>query len=76
MRYILIESRRWERDDGMTASIYGACPWSNDADKARWSIVIVGWTLRDTRNNTVGIGRKPWATRAEAEAHAATLNAN
>lgn len=66
-RYEVIESRVWVRDDGAKASIYGACPWTSDAEKARWKIITQGWTIHDTQTNTVGIGRKPFATREEAQ---------
>jgi hypothetical protein len=67
-RYDVIESRRWKRDDGRTASIYGAVPWVSDAERGRWAIESVGFTVRDNQRGTVGIGRAPWPTREEAEA--------
>lgn len=67
-RYEAIESKVWIGPDGMTASIYGAVPYNSEADKDKWSIKVVGWTIRDTVNNTVGIGRMPWDTKGEAEA--------
>jgi len=70
MRYQVIESRMWKRDDGRTASIYGACPWTSSPEKSRWTMVIVGWTVRDTRLGTIGIGRLPWSTESEARAWA------
>lgn len=66
-RYEVIESRVWMRDDGLRASIYGACPWTNDADKQRWQLVTQGWTVCDVRSNTVGLGRAPFKTREEAD---------
>jgi len=68
MRYEVIESRRWQRDDGTTASLYGSVPWVSDAERARWAIVTVGYTVRDNQRGTVGIGRAPWATQSEAQA--------
>lgn len=62
----VIESRRWiNRLTGRTASIYGAVPYTNDADKPNWSIETVGWTWR-LENGTVGLGRIPCKTRDEA----------
>ena len=67
-RFEVIESKRWKRDDGATASIYGAVPWVSSSEEKRWRIVPVGYTVRDNASGTVGIGRVPWATRAEAQA--------
>lgn len=74
-RYEVIESKSWRRDDGRTASIYGAVPWTSAAEESRWKIVTRGYTVRDAVNGTVGIGRVPWATRAEADAWADEHNA-
>lgn len=67
-RYDVIPSRRWQRDDGRTASVYGSVPWVSDSERDRWSMVNVGWTVRDNQRGTIGVGRAPWATREEAEA--------
>lgn len=75
MRYEVIESKVWMRDDGKTASIYGACPYYTDAEAARWKVVTRGWTIFDTQSNTVGLGRQPFATKEEAQAKADELNA-
>ena len=63
----LIESKRWICDDGRTASPYGSAPWVSDADRARWQLQIVGWTVRHKKTGTIGIGRAPWTTREAAE---------
>lgn len=68
VRYEVIESKHWVRDDGRTASIYGAVPWVSPSEEKRWKIVPRGYTVRDNERGTVGIGRQPWATRAEAQA--------
>ena len=68
--YEVVESKVWKRDDGQTASIYGACPWTNPTEKARWTIVQQGFTVRNNVRGTVGIGRKPWTTREAAQAWA------
>lgn len=71
MKYEVIESKAWIHAlTGQTASIYGASPWFYMADRPNWSIVSRGWTVRDNVNNTVGIGRVPWANRDEAQAWA------
>jgi hypothetical protein len=67
VRYTVVEAKVWRRDDGLTASIHGACPWTLPSEKPRWDLVTVGWTVRDNRLGTVGVGLLPWSTRAEAE---------
>lgn len=67
-RYEVIESKQWVRDDGITASIYGAVPYTSDLDRGRWRIEMCGWTIFDKVTNTVGVGRRPFASREEAEA--------
>ena len=66
-RYEVIESKAWKRDDGRTASLYGAVPWTSPSEEKRWKVVTRGYTVRDNVQGTVGIGRQPWATRAEAQ---------
>jgi hypothetical protein len=67
-RYEATESRCWKNArTGMTASIYGAAPYTSDADAKDWSVITVGYTVKDNVQGTVGIGRKPFATKAEAE---------
>jgi hypothetical protein len=66
-RYEVIESKVWKRDDGASASPYGAVPWTSAAEEKRWTLVTRGYTVRDNERGTVGIGRVPWATRAEAQ---------
>lgn len=66
-RYDVIESRRWVRDDGATASLYGSVPWVSDAERARWELRTVGFTVRDNVRGTVGIGRAPWVSKDDAE---------
>jgi hypothetical protein len=66
-RYEVIESKTWKSDDGRTASIYGAVPWTSSSEEKRWKIVTRGYTMRDNVNGTIGSGRQPWKTRAEAQ---------
>lgn len=74
-RYEVIESKSWKNHKtGATASIYGACPWTNAADEPNWAMVVRGWTLRDNRNGTVGIGRLPFETKELAIDCASKLN--
>lgn len=57
-----------------TASLYGAAPWTSQADKANWTLVTDGFTVRDNDRGTVGFyGLKLPATREEAEAFAARM---
>ena len=73
-RYEIIESKRWVNTDGRTASIYGACPYVSDADKANWAVQTVGWTIRDNQRNTVGMGRQPFTSMYDASAFLHNLN--
>ena len=68
MRYTTRQSKVWKRDDGKTASLYGACPWATDVEKHRWVLEARGWTVFDSVTNTVGLGRKPFKTEEEAMA--------
>jgi len=62
----VIESLVWKRDDGLKASIYGACPWQSQAEKARWTLVPQGFTIQWS-DGTVGCGRKPFTTAEDAQ---------
>lgn len=75
-RYEVIPSVRWfHKPTGRTASVYGSCPWFDGTAEADWERQVTGFTVRDNRRNTVGIGRKPWETREEAEAWVAAEHA-
>jgi hypothetical protein len=74
-RYEVVASRFWRRNDGKSASPYGACPWTSQAEKSRWKLEEAGFTIRDNASNTVGLGRLPFKTMEEAEAHIAKLEA-
>ena len=65
-RYEIIEAKCWVHTDGRTASVYGACPYVSDSDKANWTIQTVGYTIRDNKTNTVGMGRKPFDSMYDA----------
>jgi hypothetical protein len=73
--YEATPSRLWRRDDGRTASPYGACPWTSKAEAARWKLEQVGWTVRDNQTGTIGLGRVPFKTEEEAQEMASRLNA-
>jgi hypothetical protein len=73
-RFQLETAKRWVNTDGRTASIYGACPYVSDADKANWSIVEVGYTIRDNKTNTVGMGRTPYQSKYDAALIVSNLN--
>lgn len=67
----VIPSRRWRnKTTGAIASIYGAVPWWDAAAKDHWEIETCGFTIR-WPDGTVGIGRKPFETREEAESYLA-----
>lgn len=75
-RYEVIPSKRWcNAATGQTASIYGAVPYTSNADKPNWAVETVGWTWRDNVRGTVGLCRVPAKTEAEAQAVADELNA-
>lgn len=74
-RYEVIESKVWQNSySGRQVSIYGALPWVSDVDKHEWVIVTRGWTIRDNRENTIGLCRAPWKDKTECEKHCAKLN--
>jgi hypothetical protein len=73
-RFELEVAKRWVNTDGRTASVYGSCPYVSDADKANWTIVNVGYTIRDNRTNTVGMGRKPYESKYDAALIVTNLN--
>lgn len=63
----VIEHRFYRHTTGRSASIYGALPWRNEVEKADWTMVTEGYTIEHP-DGTIGIGRKPFATAAEAQA--------
>ena len=74
-RYTVIPSRAYRHTSGMFASLHGATPWTSEAGRADWTLATRGWTVRNERDGTVGIGRVPWASEAEAQAWADAANA-
>lgn len=74
-RYTVIPSRRYQCTDGRTASPFGSVPWVSAEEAAAWSLVVVGWTVRNNASGTVGVGRQPWPSEAEAQAWADVANA-
>lgn len=70
----VIRAKCWKHANGRQASIYGAAPWTSDAEKANWKLVENGWTWECTDFNgrvTVGMCRVPAKTREAADAEAA-----
>lgn len=66
--YTIIESRVWVNAvTGQRASVYGAVPYTSERECGQWALQTVGWTVRNNHNGTVGIGRRPWDTREEAQ---------
>jgi len=74
-RYSVMPYRYYRRDDGRTASIFGACPWVSAAEEIRWSLVDGGFTVWDSLTNTSGLGRVPFKSRTEADAFVSKINA-
>lgn len=62
-----IPARRYRHTSGRTASIYGSAPWLSEAERAAWTVEVVGWTVAHP-DGTNGLGRVPFATEAEAQA--------
>jgi hypothetical protein len=64
----VIPAKRWRKNTGQTASVYGSVPWTGAPGnrKEDWHMEESGWTW-ENRNGTVGLGRVPAATREEAE---------
>lgn len=67
-RYEIVPALQWYNHlTGATVSIYGACPYHSDVEKMQWKIRQNGWTIRDNKTNTIGMGRPPFVFRHEAE---------
>lgn len=63
----VIESLGWINIvTGHTASVYGAVPYTTQADKPNWKIERLGYTW-ELDNGTIGLGRMPMATLKEAQ---------
>jgi hypothetical protein len=73
-RYEMIDAKRWVHTDGRTASIYGAVPYTSESEKKHWAIQSVGFTIRDNKTNTVGMGRMPYQSKYDAVLIVTNLN--
>lgn len=63
-----VPHRRWHhKPSGRTAGVFGAVPYTSEADKADWELVDVGWTVEHP-DGTRGVGRFAMDTKEEAEA--------
>lgn len=61
----VIESVSWVREDGRRASIYGALPWTSEAEAAKWQKQKDGYTIR-WADGRVGYGQPACRTPEEA----------
>ena len=61
----VIPAERWRHISGRTASMYGACPWTTDAERGEWTCEPIGWTWQRA-DGCIGLGRVPAKTREEA----------
>jgi hypothetical protein len=53
LRYELAQMHQWRHKvSGATASPFGACPWTNDADRPNWTYEACGYGYIDTREGT------------------------
>lgn len=59
---------------GNTASIHGAMPWYGHGEQHEWVLEKVGWTWQ-LSDGTIGLGRAPAKTKAEALEVAERVNA-
>lgn len=64
-RFEGVPYRVYVHESGRRASIHGACPWRNDAEKAQWRVETAGWTVYDKSTGTYGIGRPPFKSEQE-----------
>jgi len=68
--YTVIESRAYVNPlASFKVSPYGAHPGPG------WTLQTVGFTVRNNRTGTVGIGRVPWTNRDDVEAWVIKENA-
>jgi hypothetical protein len=70
----VIEAKHWKRDDGHTASPYGAAPWTSESERARWHIESTGYSIAWSGDGTTGICRRPFPTRERADSYADAWN--
>lgn len=62
----IVEHKVWKHTvTGREVSIYGAVPWYTKEEKEVWKLQVSGYTWK-LDNGTIGLGRKPVATRKEA----------
>lgn len=65
----VVPYRFWQHKDGRKASVFGACPWRNEASKPDWELVTKGytWELTDYRGSvTYGLSRGACDTKEAA----------
>lgn len=75
-RYTIVPSRYWLNEKTKTkASIFGSTPWSSASDKVNWTLTTTGYTIRDNRNGTIGMGKQPARTLQEAQIRLQALEA-
>jgi hypothetical protein len=76
-KFEVIPHRYWfNRTTGARASLYGAAPWTNDAEAQQWERVIDGWTIRNNQTGTIGTARTPVASIGEAHALIRAMGGN
>ena len=70
----VIETKHYKHVSGRTASMWGAAPWTSEADRANWTLVPSGWDIIWTGDGTFGRCKPPFKTKEEADAFAAKWN--
>ena len=72
-RFDVIPSKAWRnKTTGQKVSPYGAAPWQSPSERGNWELIDQGFTIRDNKLNTVGMGRPPFKTAQDAQALIAT----
>lgn len=70
----IIPYRFYRHVSGRSASLYGAVPWRTASEEREWSVVTSGYTI-SWADGTIGTGKPPFATVADAETYLARLAA-
>lgn len=63
----VLPAYQYRHVSGRTASITGAAPWHTAAERSEWRVETIGYTVQHP-DGTVGIGRRPFQTKEEAQA--------
>lgn len=71
----IIANKFWTNTvNGRKASLYGSVPWTSQAEKDQWQMTESGYTIA-WDDGTIGTGKPPFKTYADAEAYLAKMDA-